>query len=158
MNEFQSTKDKGDTINFEQIQIELNEIKYDLNVKVKEYKIVFSIYAKEQFPAVNYERIMDSKEIKDLNIVFSNINSYNDFNYYLKSLSNNKKLNVKKNNAKIWLILFIEDKSNQQEIEIDSPPEKTDSNNNIKEIYQQLLNTQKNFDDSQKKTKKQQKK
>ena len=54
MNEFQSTKGKDNTINFEQIQIKVNKIKYDLNIKVKEDKIVFSIYAKEQFPAVNY--------------------------------------------------------------------------------------------------------
>ena len=96
MNEFQSTKDKDNTINFEGIQIELNKTKYDLNIKVKKDKIVFYIYAQEEFPSVNYKKAMNLKEIKDLNIVFSDMNSYNDFFNYLKSLSNNKKLNLKK--------------------------------------------------------------
>ena len=147
MNELQLRKDKNDIINFEQIQIELNRIKYDLNIKVKENKIVFSIYEQEQFPAVNYERTMDLKEIKDLNIALSGIYSFNDFYDYLKSLSNNKKINIKKNNDKISLILFIEDKSSQQEIEIDLYPEKKDLYLNIKDVYKQLLNIQKNIDD-----------
>ena len=91
--------------------------------------------------------MMDLKEIKDLNIALSGINSYNDFYDYLKSLSNNKKINIKKNNDKILLILFIEDKSSQQEIEIDLFPVKKDLNLNIKDIYKQLLNIQKNIDD-----------
>ena len=31
MNESQLTRDKSDTTNFDQIQIEINKIKYDLN-------------------------------------------------------------------------------------------------------------------------------
>ena len=129
---------KGETveiINFDPIHIEQNGIKYDLNIEVKEDKLTFSINDKEQFPSVNYIRTMSFKEIKELNIIFNALNSFNDFYDYLKSLSENKKLNIKKNNDK-----FVEVLLKKQEIVIDLIPEKKNLDLSIKEIYKELLN------------------
>ena len=132
------SSNKGETIEtkkFDSIQIEQNENKYDLNIESKGDDIIFSINDKSQFPSINYIRAMNFKEIKDLNKVFSLLNSFNDFYDYLKSLSNNKKLNIKKNNDK-----FVEVLLKKQEIVIDLIPEKKNLDLSIKEIYKELLN------------------
>ena len=103
MAEISFTNDKGETaeiINFESIKIEQNEINYILNIEDNEDKITFSINDKTQFPSINYTRTMTLKEIKELNNIFIVLNSFNDFYDYLKSLSNNHKLNIIKNNVK----------------------------------------------------------
>ena len=123
MEEYQIFSDKGETeeiVNYDPIQIEQNEIKYDLNIQNKENMITFSLIDKNQFPSVNYNRTMSFKEIKELNviIIFQALNSFNDFYDYLKSLSENKKINIRKNNDKIsiykrkQLIKFINYKAN----------------------------------------------
>ena len=83
---------------------------------------------------------MSLKEIKDLNKIFSLLNSFNDFYDCLKSLSENKKLNVKRNNDKITLILFVEVLLKYNEIQIELFPEKKDLDLNIKEIWHALTN------------------
>ena len=136
-------EEKGETIEIiklEPIKIEQNEINYLLNVETKEDKITFSINDKEQLPSVNYLRTMTLKEIKELNNVFLSLTSFNDFYDYLKSLSNNHKLNIKKDDNKITLIFYVEVLLKQQKIEIDLYQTKNDINLNIKEIYQELFN------------------
>ena len=110
MEEYQFS-DKGETvdiINYSPIKIKQNNIEYDLNIENKENIITFSIIDKEKLPSMNFSRTMSFKEIKELNIIFQALNSFNDFYDYLKSLSKNKKLNIRKNNDKISLILFVE--------------------------------------------------
>ena len=51
---------------------------------------------------------MSFKEIKNLNKGFSLLNSINEFYDYLKVLSENKKITIKKYEEKISLILFVE--------------------------------------------------
>jgi len=143
MEEVPIIKEKGETIeiiNFEPIKIEQNEINYLLNIETEEDKITFSINDKEQLPSVNYKRTMTLKEIKELNNVFLSLTSFNDFYDYLKSLSNNHKLNIKKDDNKITLIFYVEVLLKQQKIEIDLYQAKNDINLNIKEIYQELFN------------------
>ena len=84
---------------------------------------------------------MSLKEIKELNNIFNVLNvlnSFNEFYDYLKSLSNNHKLNIKKDDNKITLIFYVEVLLKQQKIEIDLYQAKNDINLNIKEIYQEF--------------------
>ena len=143
MEEVSLITDKGETAeirNFEPIKIEQNEINYILNIEADEDKITFSINDKEQFPSINYNRTMSLKSIKELNNIFNVLNSFNDFYDYLKSLSNNHKLSIIKDNDKITIIFYVEVLLKQQKIEIDLYQTKNDINLNIKEIYQELSN------------------
>ena len=143
MDEIPVIEEKGETIeiiNFEPIKIEQNEINYLLNLETEEDKITFSINDKEQLPSVNYIRTMTLKEIKELNNVFLSLTSFNDFYDYLKSLSNNHKLNIKKEKDKITIIFYVEILLKQQKIEINLFQVKNNINLNIKEIYKELFN------------------
>jgi len=143
MEEHQLFSNKGETkeiINYDPIQIELNGIKYDINIQNKENMITFSIIDKNQNPSVNYQRGMSFKEIKDLNIIFQALNSLKDFYDYLKSLSENKKLSIKKGNNKISIILYVDILMKQQTIEIELFSTKKDIDLNIKEIWEELIN------------------
>ena len=143
MEEVSILPEKGETFdapNFEPIKIQQNEINYILNIEINEDKITFSINDKEQFPSINYVRKISLKEIKELNKVFYVINSFNDFYDYLKSLSNNNKLNIKKTQDKITLIFYVEVLLKQEIIEIDLYSTKKDINLSVEEIYQELLN------------------
>jgi len=102
--------------------------------------IKFSIIYKSIFPSVNYIRKMHFKEIRELNKIFNLLNSFNEFYDYLKALSENKKLIVKKRNDRISIIFYVEILLKQQEIVIDLFPIKKDVDLNIKEIYQELSN------------------
>ena len=142
MEEVPILEEKGETIeiiNFDPIKIEQNEIIYILNMEAKEDKITFSINDKEQLPSVNYIRTMTLKEIKELNIMLLSLTSFKDFYDYLKTLSNNHKINIKKDDNKITLIFYVEVLLKQQKIEIDLYQTKNDINLNIKEIYQELI-------------------
>ena len=111
MEEVPILEEKGETIEIiklEPIKIEQNEINYLLNMETKEDKITFSIYDKKQLPSNSYIRTMNLKEIKELNTLFNVLSSFNDFYDYLKSLSNNHKLNIKKDDNKITLIFYVE--------------------------------------------------
>ncbi len=77
-------------------------------METKQDKITFSINDKEQFPSINYIRTMTLKEIKELNNVFLELSSFNDFYDYLKLLSDNHKLYIKKYNDKIIIIFYVE--------------------------------------------------
>ena len=132
---------KGETIEvvkFDVIQIKHNEFKYDLYIETKENIIYFSIKDENQLPFINYKSSMSFHEIKELNVQFQILNSFQDFYDYLKSLSNNNKLNIKKSNDKISIIFNIEVLLKQQSIEIDLFPEKRDLESNIKELFEEL--------------------
>ena len=127
MEEVPFIEEKGETIEIiklEPIKIEQNEINYLLNIETKEDKITFSINDKKQLPSVNYIRTLTLKEIKELNNVFNILTSFNDFYDYLKSLSNNHKVNIKKDDNKITLTFYVEVLLKQQKIEIDLYQEK----------------------------------
>ena len=83
---------------------------------------------------------MTLKEIKELNTIFLALTSFNEVYDYLKSLSNNHKLNIKKEKDKITIIFYVEILLKQQKIEINLYQIKNDINLNIKEIYQELSN------------------
>lgn len=136
MEEYQLTSDHDETnekINYAPIQIEQNQIIYNLNIESKGNKITFSINDKNQIPSVYYVRTLTLEEIKNLNQVFYILNSFNDFYDYLKKLSDNKKLSINKNNNnKILLILNAEILFKQQNIEIDLLLKKKDLDINLK--------------------------
>ena len=141
MDEYQLMTDKGETVEvvkFDVIQIKHNEFKYDLYIETKENNIYFSIKDENQLPFINYKSSMSFHEIKELNVQFQILNSFQDFYDYLKSLSNNNKLNIKKSNDKISIIFNIEVLLKQQSIEIDLSPEKRDLESNIKELFEEL--------------------
>ena len=140
--------DKGETsetIEFNTIQIEQDESKYELNIQKKDDMIKFSIIDKSIFPSVNYIRKMNFKEIRELNKIFNLLNTLNEFYDYLKALSENKKLTVKKRNDRISIIFYVEILLKQQEIVIDLFPIKKDIDSSINEIYQELFNLNHQF-------------
>ena len=75
---------------------------------------------------------MDFKEIKEMNQLFNLLKTNNDFYDYLKLLSKDKKINIRKSD-KISIILFIDVLSKQQEIIIDLFPEENQLEENRKE-------------------------
>ena len=83
---------------------------------------------------------MSFDEIKKLNLQFNALESFQDFYDYLKSLSNNNKLNIKKSNEKISIVFNVEVLLKQQSIEIDLFPEKVDLDLNIKEMWDEIIN------------------
>ena len=118
-NQLDSDKsEKVDIIKFDIIQIKQNVFKYDLNIETKENTIYFSIKDKNQLPSIYYKRTMSFDEIKKLNLQFNALESFPDFYDYLKSLSNNNKLNIKKSNDKISIVFNVEVLLKQQSIEI----------------------------------------
>jgi hypothetical protein len=118
-NQLDSDKsEKVDIIKFDIIQIKQNVFKYDLNIETKENTIYFSIKDKNQLPSIYYKRTMSFDEIKKLNLQFNALESFQDFYDYLKSLSNNNKLNIKKSNDKISIVFNVEVLLKQQSIEI----------------------------------------
>ena len=130
-----------DTIEFESINIEQNGTKFILNIESNEKNYIsFSINDKNQFISINYIRKMNFKEIQNLNKVFDFLYSISDFYYFLKSSSDNKKLNIKKYNDKITLIITMEVLYKDQIIEIDLFPSKNKMDLNIKEICKELIN------------------
>ena len=142
MEKYQINPQKGETeelINFAPIKIEQNEIEYNLIIENKENMITFSINDKNQFPSVNYIKSMIFKEIIGLNLEFKNLNSPNDFYDYLKSLSDNKRISIKKGKNKISIILFADIALEQQIIEIELFQAKKNIDSNIKEICEELL-------------------
>ena len=142
MEEYQINPQKGETeelINFAPIKIEQNEIIYNLTIENKENMITFSINDKNQFPSVNYIKSILFKEIIGLNLEFKNLNSPNDFYDYLKLLSDNKRINIKKGKNKISIILFADIALEQQIIEIELFQAKKNIDSNIKEICEELL-------------------
>ena len=130
---------KENIINLEPIKIEQNNNIYYLNIAVNKDIIIFSISDIEQLLSINYIKSMNFKEIKELNKVFYVLNSINDFYEYLKLLSSNKKLKIKKNEEKITIILKIEVLLKEEIIEIILNKGKIDINLNIKNICKELI-------------------
>ena len=142
MEKYQFNTNKGEKANiiqFDVIHIEQNKFKYDLNIETKENIIYFNIKDDNQLPYINYKRSMSFKEIKELNVQFHALNSFQDFYDYLKTLSNNNILNIKKSNDKISIIFNVEVLFKKQSVEIDLFPEKIDLDLNIKEIWEKLI-------------------
>ena len=127
-------------INYPPIQIEENGIKYDLSIETKEDMITFSICDNAQIPCASYIRTLNLKEIKELSKAFYLINSIKNFYDYLKSLSDNKKLNIKKSKDTITLILLVEILLEKQNIEIDLFQAKINKDSYMQNILQELKN------------------
>ena len=116
-----------------QISIVLNKAKYTLKVDSQKDIITFELIDVEKIPRINYIRKMNFKEIKEMSQLFNLLKTSNDFYDYLKFLSKDKKINIKKSKDKISLILFINVLSKQQEIIIDLFPEENQLEANRKE-------------------------
>ena len=126
-------------INLDPIKIEKDNNNYYLNIGVNKDKIVLSLKDKEQLLSINYIKTMNIQEIKDLNKAFYVLNSFNEFYEYLKLLSENKKIDIKKSEEKISILLNIEVLFKQEIIEINLFPGKIDLELNIRNIYKELL-------------------
>ena len=127
-------------IKFESIQIEQNELIYDLSIEVKDNIMIFSINDKSKLPYTNYSKKMNFSELINLNKVFDRLHSFRDFYNYLKSLSDKKLINIKKYNDKISIIFYVEVLLEKYKIEIELFPNKKELVFDIKEIYQELCN------------------
>ena len=127
-------------IKFESIQIEQNELIYDLSIEVKDNIMIFSINDKSKLPYTNYSKKMNFSELINLNKVFDRLHSFRDFYNYLKSLSDKKLINIKKYNDKISIIFYVEVLLEKYKIEIELFPNKKELVLDIKEIYQELCN------------------
>ena len=126
---------KGDTPSQISLQIEDKGIKYNLDIENKKETITFSIIDKVQLPYIKYNYSMSFNEIKSLNKTFSKFYSIEDFFDHMKSLNNNKQLNISKYNNKISLFIS----SYNDNIQIDLFPVKNNTEINIKEICNELL-------------------
>ena len=137
--EIEQETDKG-LNNNEPIIIMQNNVKYNLNIESQNNKITFSIYNNEQFPNFYYTKKISLKELKDSikgndEFMNKNFDIYNCF----KKLSNNKKLNIKKDKNIILLIISSVD-LNGHEVSgvIQLSPRKNDINMTINDIYIEL--------------------
>ena len=126
---------KGDTPSQISVQIEDKGIKYNLDIENKKETITFSIIDKVQLPYIKYNYSMSFNEIKSLSKTFSKFYSIEDFFEHMKSLNNNKQLNMKKYNNKISLYIL----SYNDNIQIDLMPVKNNTDINIKEICNELI-------------------
>ena len=126
---------KGDTPSQISVQIEDKGIKYNLDIENKKETITFSIIDKVQLPYIKYNYSMSFNEIKSLSKTFSKFYSIEDFFEHMKSLNNNKKINMKKYNNKIYLYIL----SYNDNIQIDLMPVKNNTDINIKEICNELI-------------------
>ena len=137
--EIEQETDRG-LNNNEPIIIMQNNVKYNLNIESQNNKITFSIYNNEQFPCFYYTKKISFKELKDSikgNDEFMNKN-FDIYNYF-KNLSNDKKLNIKKDKNIILLIISSVD-LNGHEVSgvIQLSPRKNDINMTINDIYIEL--------------------
>ena len=137
--EIEQETDRG-LNNIEPIIIMQNDVKYNLNIESQNNKITFSIYNNEQFPCFYYTKKISLKELKDSikgNDEFMNKN-FDIYNYF-KNLSNDKKLNIKKDKNIILLIISSVD-LNGHEVSgvIQLFPSKKDINMTINDIYIEL--------------------
>ena len=144
MEKFQNIIDKEEKddniINYEPIKIKQDKLEYNLNIKSTGEIITFSISVKKQLLYDNYIRTMDFKEIKELNKVFYVLNSFNDFYDYLKSLSDKEKLNIRKSDNKISIIIYLEVLFKQENVEMDLFIGRQDTDLNMQIISNELLN------------------
>jgi len=146
MDEFPISCDRGETdniIDYEPIKIKQNEIEYNLNIKSKGDMITFSINIKNQLLYDNFIRKMRFHNIKELHKSFNSLKSCANFYEYLKTLSDNEKLNIKKYNDKISLIIYLEVSSKQENIEIDLFIGKQDIDFNMQIISKEINNLKK---------------
>ena len=139
--------------NFLEVQVEQNNMKYNLKIKSKKNIVELILDDKNEFPLIYYSKKLNFQKIKSLNKVFDLFNSLKDFFDYLKILSQKKKIGVKKSNDKLILILYIDVLLKQQEIEIELFPVKKDMNSNIKELYQELISIKRRITDNEELTK-----
>ena len=137
--EIEQETDKG-LNNNEPIIIMQNDVKYNLNIESQNNKITFSIYNNEQFPNFYYTKKISLKELKDSikgndEFMDKNFDIYNCF----KKLSNDNKLNIKKDKNIILLIISSVD-LNGHEVSgvIQLSPRKNDINMTINDIYIEL--------------------
>ena len=137
--EIEQETDRG-LNNNEPIIIMQNDVKYNLNIESQNNKITFSIYNNEQFPNFYYTKKISLKELKDSikgndEFMNKNFDIYNCF----KKLSNDKKLNIKKDKNIILLIISSVD-LNGHEVSgvIQLFPSKKDINMTINDIYIEL--------------------
>ena len=137
--EIEQETDRG-LNNNEPIIIMQNNVKYNLNIESQNNKITFSIYNNEQFPNFYYTKKISLKELKDSikgndEFMDKNFDIYNCF----KKLSNDNKLNIKKDKNIILLIISSVD-LNGHEVSgvIQLSPRKNDINMTINDIYIEL--------------------
>ena len=128
-----------ENIKFDTIQIEQNNIKFDLNIEVKDNMIIFSINYKSKFPSINYIRKMNFTELVNLHQAFNLFNSFSGFYEFLKASSDKKSISIKQSNDKISLIFNVEVLLEKQIVIIDLFQTKKELDLNIKEIYQELF-------------------
>ena len=146
MDEIPISCDRGETdniIDYEPIKIKQNETEYNLNIKSKGDTITFSINIKNELLYDNYIRKMRFHNIKELHKSFNSLKSCTNFYEYLKTLSDNEKLNIKKYNDKISLIIYLEVESKQENIEIDLFIGKQDLDFNMQIISKEINNLKK---------------
>ena len=125
--------------NKEPIIIMQNNIKYNLIIESQNQIITFSLYENEQFPNLCYTKKFSLKELKDSIKANELIAKDNDIYNYFKKLSKDKRLNIKKNNNIILLIISSVDlNGNEASGIIQLYPRKKDMNTTLKDIYLEL--------------------
>ena len=147
--EFSSFEEEtNDILKFAPIQIKKNNIDYKLDIEAGKQEITFSIWDHEQFPIVKYSLTISLQKLKKSIKEIKNIDSVQDIYNYLKKLSNEEKLNIKKNNNIMSLILSFVDLNGHETYEIINLFQvKNDINMRIKDIYSELLNIKEKIKD-----------
>ena len=124
MDKYKNNKYKNDKVILDPIQIENNSYKYIINFEIKENMIIILINDNNTLPSVNYNRTMSLKEIKYLNEIFASNDSLYDFYSYLKLLSDDRKLGIKKSKGKLSIFYSQKIYPNNNQLKLIYFPEK----------------------------------
>ena len=122
----------------ESMIIEQNKKIYILNLIKKEDNIILSILDKDNFININYTKKLSFQEIKQLHKLFSILNSCNEFSEYIKTALEKKKINIKKEDQKLILIISVEYLFKNNIIEIPLIEQKINLQDSFKEVYQEI--------------------
>ena len=120
------------------LEIKQNEEKYIFKIIKEEDRIILNISKLGKLPYKNYIKKLNLREIKEIHKIFFMINSPDEFIDYIKASFENKKLDIKEDNQKIFLIINIEYLFKSEIIEISLLEQKPNLNEFTEEIFKEI--------------------
>ena len=123
----------------EVIKIEQNEKTYELILNIIKGSITFKIKEEEIFPTIYYTNKMTLNDIKDMDKTFYGLNSIIEFSDYLKVLSENKKITIKKDKDIVFVIIEIIYLYKPSNVKIPLILEKMNIQKTIQEICKEIF-------------------
>ena len=122
----------------ETFNIMIDNIKYLLTIKLEDDSIIFSLSEQNQKEYLCYYRKMNLNDIKEIHKVFNVFNSCDEFYEYIKTLENDKKLNILKKDKNFSINIQLEYLFKQENIEIILFPGKISLDIIVKDVCKEL--------------------